>query len=46
MQPRERLFRNPVAFFLALAFADNAIRGVSSIKQFWSIQPRKGQKSF
>ena len=46
MQPRERLFRNPVAFFLALAFADDAIRGVSSIEQFWSIQPRKGQKSF
>ena len=46
MQPRERLFRNLVAFFLALAFADNAIRRVSSIKQFWSIQLRKGQKSF
>ena len=46
MQPRERLFRDPVAFFLALAFTDNAIKGVSSIEQFWSIQPRKGQKSF
>ncbi len=46
MQSRERLFRDPVAFFLALAFADNAIKGVSSIEQFWSIQPRKGQKSF
>ena len=46
MQPNERLFRDLVAFYLALAFADDAIRGVSSIKQFWSIQPRKGQKSF
>ena len=46
MQSRERLFRDPVAFFLALAFADDAIKGVSSIEQFWSVQPRRGQKSF
>ncbi|KAL8899983.1 MAG: hypothetical protein Q9207_005916 [Kuettlingeria erythrocarpa] len=40
MLSSERLFHDPVAFFLALAFADNAIKGVTSIEQFWSIQPR------
>ncbi|KAL8856892.1 MAG: hypothetical protein Q9178_006481 [Gyalolechia marmorata] len=46
MVTRERLFRDPVAYFLALAFTDNAIKGVSSIEQLWSIEPRRGQKSF
>ena len=44
--PGSAYFVTQLLFFLALAFADDAIRGVSSIEQFWSIQPRKGQKSF
>ncbi|KAL8815113.1 MAG: hypothetical protein Q9223_005718 [Gallowayella weberi] len=42
----DRLLRNPLAFFLALAFADDAIKRVSSVEQFWEIRPRRGQKSF
>ncbi|KAL8637191.1 MAG: hypothetical protein Q9228_005515 [Teloschistes exilis] len=46
MSSEDRLLRNPLAFFLALAFADDAIKGVSSVEQFWEIRPRQGQKSF
>lgn len=46
MSSEDRLLRNPLAFFLALAFADDAIKGVSSVEQFWEIRPRRGQKSF
>ncbi|KAL9583992.1 MAG: hypothetical protein Q9203_004848 [Teloschistes exilis] len=46
MLSRERLFRDPIAYFLTLAFADDAIKGVKTMEQFWAIKPPKGQKSF
>lgn len=46
MTSRDRLFRDPVAFFLALAVADNAIKGVTTVEQLLKIRPQGGNKTF
>ncbi|KAL9038224.1 MAG: hypothetical protein Q9214_005369, partial [Letrouitia sp. 1 TL-2023] len=46
MLNHEQLYRDPVAFFLALAIADNAFKGIHSLEQFWAVRPQRGQKSF
>ena len=39
MKDKEGLLRDPVFFFVALAFADNAFRGITSLDQFWKVRP-------
>ena len=44
MKDKEDVLRDPVFFFVALAFADKAFLGISSLDQFWKIRP-SGDKS-
>lgn len=44
MKDKEELLRDPVFFFVALAFADNAFRGIPSLDQFWKVRPSGDNK--
>ena len=46
MKDQEKFLRDPVFFFIALAFADHAFRGISSLNQFWEIRPPGDKKQF
>ena len=45
MISQHNLYRDPVAFFLALALADSAFRNVTTVEQFLSVRPYLGSKS-
>lgn len=46
MKDKEGFLRDPVFFFLALAFVDEALLGIDSVDQFWMIRPSGNRKQF
>ena len=46
MKDKENFLRDPVFFFVALAFADHAFRGISSLDQFWAVRPPHDRTQF
>lgn len=46
MKDKEGFLRDPVIFFLALAFVDEALLGIDSVDQFWMIRPPGNRKQF
>jgi len=46
MTDHENMFYDPVWFFVALAFTDQAFKGISNLEQFWTVRPKDGQGSF
>lgn len=47
MKDREDFLRDPVFFFfIALAIADQAFQGISSLDQFWAVWPPRDRRQF
>ena len=46
MTSRDDVMRDPVAFVLALAFADTALKGITSVQKFADVKPRSEKELF